>query len=41
MSAEARIAYLEQRGRVFKYGFAGALILALSGWAAFGISAGL
>jgi uncharacterized coiled-coil DUF342 family protein len=41
MHAEARIAYLEGRNRLFKYGFAGALVLAASGWIAFGISGAL
>jgi hypothetical protein len=41
MHAETRIAYLEGRGRFLKYGLAGALVLALSGWIAFGISTAL
>jgi septal ring factor EnvC (AmiA/AmiB activator) len=39
--AEARIAYLEGQGRFLKYGLAGALVLTLSGWIAFGISSAL
>jgi chromosome segregation ATPase len=38
MTAEARIAYLEQSGRFFKYGFFAALLLALGGWTAFALS---
>jgi uncharacterized coiled-coil DUF342 family protein len=41
MHAEARMAYLEGRGRFLKYGLAGTLVLALSGWIAFGISSAL
>jgi chromosome segregation ATPase len=38
MTAEARIAYLESRGRLFKYGFFAASLLALGGWTAFALS---
>ena len=37
MTAESRIARLERSGRLFKYGFIAAAVLAVGGWTAFAI----
>jgi chromosome segregation ATPase len=38
LSAEAKMAALEKQNRRFKYTIAGAVVLALSGWLAFGLN---